>query len=73
MRDVLPLSTVYYLYDGLDIIQEIEDGVVTVNYIRTMNIDEPLARIESGGTIRYYQRDVLGNPGAVLERIWSSL
>ncbi|OGW55569.1 MAG: hypothetical protein A2Y81_05600 [Nitrospirae bacterium RBG_13_43_8] len=32
-----------YLYDGIDIVQEIENGQVTVNYIRTLNIDEPLA------------------------------
>ena len=54
-------STVSYLYDGLDIVQEIEDGMVTVNYIRTLNIDEPLARIEADGTIRYYHADALGS------------
>jgi len=31
--------TIQYLYDGLDIVQEIEDGVVSVNYIRTLNIE----------------------------------
>ncbi len=35
--------------------------MVTVNYIRTLNIDEPLARIESGGVIRYYHADALGS------------
>jgi RHS repeat-associated protein len=50
-----------YLYDRLDIIQEIENGVVSVNYIRTLNIDEPLARIESSGTVRYYHADALGS------------
>jgi RHS repeat-associated protein len=53
--------TIEYLYDGLDIVQEIEDGIVTVNYIRTLNIDEPLARITSDGTIRYYHADALGS------------
>ncbi len=53
--------TVQYLYDGLDIVQEIEDGMVRVNYIRTLNIDEPLARISSDGTIRYYHADALGS------------
>ncbi len=53
--------TIAYLYDGLDIIQEIENGTVTVNYIRTLNIDEPLARIKSDGTVRYYQTDALGS------------
>ena len=50
-----------YLYDNLDIVQEVEGGTVTVNYIRTLNIDEPLARIKTDGTIRYYQQDALGS------------
>jgi RHS repeat-associated protein len=54
-------KTKNYLYDGLDIVQEIESGTVTANYIRTLNIDEPLARITSDGTIRYYQQDALGS------------
>jgi len=44
-----------------DIAQEIEDGVVSVNYIRTLNIDEPLVRIAADGTVRYYQSDALGS------------
>lgn len=54
-------KTINYLYDSLDIIQEIEDGSVTVNYVRGLNIDEHLARIKSDGTIRYYQQDALGS------------
>jgi len=38
--------TIQYLYDGLDIVQEIENELPSVNYIRTLNIDEPLARIK---------------------------
>jgi RHS repeat-associated protein len=53
--------TTNYLYDGLDIIQEIKNGTVYANYIRTLNIDEPLARIKSDGTVRYYQQDALGS------------
>ena len=53
--------TIQYLYDGLDIVQEIENGMVTINYIRTLNIDEPLARISSDGMIRYYHADALGS------------
>jgi len=51
--------TTNYLYDGLDIVQEIENGTVTANYIRTLNIDEPLARVKSDGTVRYYHADAL--------------
>ena len=52
-----------YLYDGFDIIQEIQSGVVTANYIRGLNIDEPLSRITSGGTttIRNYMTDASGS------------
>jgi len=53
--------TIKYVYDGLDIIQEKNaSGTVTVNYIRTLNIDEPLARIKST-TIRHYKTDALGS------------
>ncbi len=53
--------TIKYLYDGLDIVQEVENGSVTDNYIRTLNIDEPLARIKADGTVRYYHADALGS------------
>ena len=53
--------TIQYVYDGMDVVQEIENGNPTVNYIRTMNIDKPLARIEASGKVRYYQRDALGS------------
>jgi len=54
-------KTIQYLYDGSDIVQEIENGIVSANYIGTLNIDEPLARIQSDGMIRYYQQDALGS------------
>ncbi len=53
--------TIQYLYDELDIVQEIENGAVAVNYVRTLNIDEPLARVKADGTVRYYQTDALGS------------
>ena len=54
-------STTKYLYDGLDVIQEKDkNGAVTVNYIRTLNIDEPLTRIK-GTTVRHYVADALGS------------
>lgn len=53
--------TIKYVYDGLDIVQEIEGGTVTVNYVRTLNIDEPLARVQADGTVRYYMQDALGS------------
>jgi YD repeat-containing protein len=54
--------TTQYLYDGLDIVVE-KDGVGAVKawYVRTLNIDEPLARIAADGTVRYYHADALGS------------
>jgi RHS repeat-associated protein len=54
-------TTTQYLYDGLDIIQEKQNGVVSANYIRGLNIDEPLMRIKSDGTKRLYKTDALGS------------
>jgi len=54
--------TIDYLYDGKDIVQQIENGLPSVNYIRTLNIDEPLARIDlATNTVRYYHADALGS------------
>ncbi|MBI5747840.1 MAG: RHS repeat-associated core domain-containing protein, partial [Nitrospinae bacterium] len=58
--------TTQYLYDGLDIIQEIQ-GSNKTNYIRTLNIDEPLARIKADGTIRHYKTDALGSVIALVD------
>jgi RHS repeat-associated protein len=61
--------TTQYLYDGLDIIQEIEDGMVTANYIRSLNIDEPLARVDSLGGVRFYHTDALGSVIALTDEL----
>jgi RHS repeat-associated protein len=53
--------TIQYFYDEQDIIQEIENGQVITNYLRTLNIDEPLAIMESNGALRYYHTDALGS------------
>ena len=53
-------TTTKYLYDGMDIIQEIQTGVPSANYIRTLNIDEPLARITQSA-VRFYMTDALGS------------
>ena len=52
--------TIQYLYDGQDIVQEIENGAISANYVRTLNIDEPLARL-TPNTTRFYQLDALGS------------
>lgn len=54
--------TTQYIYDGNDIVQEIDSGLPSANYIRTLSIDEPLARIDAAtNTIRYYHADALGS------------
>ncbi len=61
-------NTIDYLYDGKDIVQEIENGLPSVNYIRTLNIDEPLARIDlATNTVRYYHADALGSVIALID------
>lgn len=50
-----------YLCDGADIVQEAEGSTVTANYPRTLNIDEPLSRIASDGSVRYYHADAQGS------------
>jgi len=50
-----------YVYDGLDIIQVKQGSVVAINYIRSLNIDEPFARIQSDGSVRYYLKDAIGS------------
>lgn len=52
--------TIRCVYDRADIVQEIENGVVSANHIRTLNIDEPLARV-TPTAVRFYQTDALGS------------
>jgi RHS repeat-associated protein len=53
--------TTKYRYDGADIIQELnQDGSVKANYIRGLNIDEPLLR-SMQNAVRFYLTDALGS------------
>jgi RHS repeat-associated protein len=45
----------------------IENNTIRANYIMTLNIDEPLARIKADGTIRYYHQDALGSVMALTD------
>jgi RHS repeat-associated protein len=58
-------TTMQFVYDGRDIIQEIKAGVKT-NYVRTLNLDEPLTRI-TGSTVRHYLKDALGSVMALAD------
>lgn len=61
-------TTTQYLYDGVNIIQEIQ-GTAKTNYIRTLSIDEPLTRIKADGTVRHYVMDALGSIIALTDDI----
>lgn len=52
--------TTRYLHDGNDIVQEIGGGAVGVSYIRSLDIDEPFMRQQSGGN-EFYHTEALGS------------
>jgi RHS repeat-associated protein len=57
-------TTENYLYDGLDIIQQLDgSGAVGANYFRSLGIDEPWLRSDLGATITnsVYLVDALGS------------
>ena len=54
-----PLGSINYLYDGLNVAQEVDqNGNLLARYAETQNIDEPLSEFRSG-TASYYQADGL--------------
>jgi len=53
-------ATTDYLYDGNDIVAEIQGGVVAATYLRGLNIDEPFIRQSSSGN-EFYHTDALGS------------
>jgi RHS repeat-associated protein len=53
-------QTTQFLYDGNDIVAEMQSGVVTAFYLRGLNIDEPFIRITATGN-EYYHPDALGS------------
>ena len=52
------LST-HYLYDGNDIVAEIQNGAISATYLRSLNIDEPFLR--SSAVAEFYHTDALGS------------
>ena len=45
--------TTQFLYDGNDIVQEIQSGAVVARYLRSLNIDEPFGILRQDGTYFY--------------------
>jgi RHS repeat-associated protein len=52
-------ATTQYLYDGNDIMAEIQYGAISAMYLRSLNIDEPFLR--SSSIAEYYHTDALGS------------
>ncbi len=72
-----PLGTTNYLYDGLNLLEEIDNsGNIAGRYTHSVLIDEVLSESRSG-TTSYYQQDALGsvvslsNPAAALTNTYS--
>lgn len=56
-----PLGTTNYLYDWLNLIEEVDSsGNVLTRYAQTEKTDEPLTELRSGGS-SYYEADALGS------------
>jgi len=52
--------TTGFLYDGHDIVAEMQGGAISAFYLRSLNIDEPFIRITSTGN-EFYHTDALGS------------
>jgi len=60
-RTLSTISTTNYLYDGDNLIEEVDaNGSVVARYVQSQNVDEPLAMLRSSAT-SYYQVDGLGS------------
>ena len=55
-----------YLYDRNNIVAEIQNGVVTATYLRSLSIDEPFLR--SSAVAEYYHTDALGSTLALTDQ-----
>lgn len=58
--------TTQYIYDGTNITAQVEDGLITATYARSLNIDEVFARVD-GNSVRYYLLDALRNTVALTD------
>jgi RHS repeat-associated protein len=59
-------ATTRYLYDGNDIVAEIQSGAISATYLRSLNIDEPFLRASS--VAEYYHTDALGSTLALTDQ-----
>jgi RHS repeat-associated protein len=59
-------ATTKYLYDGNDVIAEIQYGAISATYLRSLNVDEPFLRASS--VAEYYHTDALGSTLALTDQ-----
>jgi RHS repeat-associated protein len=66
VRKTINGATTRYLYDGNDIVAEIQYGAISATYLRSLNIDEPFLRASS--VAEYYHTDALGSTLALTDQ-----
>ena len=59
-------TTTGFWYDGADVLAELSGGTPTATYIRSLSIDEPFIRRQTGGD-EFYQTDGLGTALALTD------
>ncbi|MFO0730385.1 MAG: RHS repeat-associated core domain-containing protein [Nitrospiraceae bacterium] len=59
-------ATTGFWYDGEDLLAELSGSTPTATYVRSLSIDEPFIRKQSGGD-EYYQTDALGTTVALTD------
>ncbi|CAI4030252.1 hypothetical protein DNFV4_00680 [Nitrospira tepida] len=59
-------ATTGFWYDGADVLAELSGSTPTATYIRSLSIDEPFIRKQSGGD-EFYQSDALGSTLALTD------
>ncbi len=59
-------ATTGFWYDGADVLAELAGTTPSATYIRSLSIDEPFIRKQSGGD-EFYQTDVLGSTLALTD------
>jgi RHS repeat-associated protein len=63
--------TTQFLYDGNDIVQELQNGAPVASYLRSLNIDEPFGILRQDG-VYFYIHDGLGSALALTNQAGNS-
>lgn len=63
MTKIVNSATTNFLYDGFDIVQELNGSAIIAQYLRSFNMDEPFLREST--TTEFYHSNILGSPLAL--------